>query len=196
MKLDTRIAGHFMDSARLHAESAELLSPAIATAAEMIVAAILAEKKVLCCGNGGAALLAQNFVSHMLSQLELERPGLAAMALAADSATITAIADDFDYTQVFSRQILALGQPGDVLLAICMGGNSHSVLKAISAALDRDMQIIALSGGDGGALMELLRPADIHMGIPHESPARIQELGMLALNCLCDSVDCILLGVE
>lgn len=196
MDLSQRIAGQFLDSARLHAESAELLAPAIAAAAAMVVEALLAEKKVLCCGNGGAALLVQNFAGHMLNRLELERPGLAAVALSADSGTITAIADDSDYALVFSRQILALGQPGDVLLAASLGGSSPSVLKAISAAHERGMQVIAISGGDGGALMELLHPADIHMGVPHESLARVQELGMLALHCLCDSVDCILLGVE
>lgn len=185
-----------MDSARLHADSAELLAPPIAAAAATIVEALLAEKKVLCCGNGGAALLVQNFAGHMLNRLELERPGLAAMALSADSATLTAIADDSDYAMVFARQILALGQPGDVLLAASLGGSSRNVLKAITAAHERSMRVIALSGGDGGELMELLHPADIHMGVPHESLARVQELGMLALNCLCDSIDCILLGVE
>lgn len=196
MDLNERIAGQFMDSARLHAESAELLAPVIAAAAAMVVHALLAEKKVLCCGNGGAALLVQNFAGHMLNRLELERPGLAAVTLSADSATITAIADDSDYAMVFARQILALGQPGDVLLAASLGGSSRSVLAAITAAHERGMRVIAMSGGDGGELMELLYPADIHMGVPHESLARVQELGMLALNCLCDSVDCILLGVE
>lgn len=196
MQLTERITGQFFDSARLHTDSAELLAPAIAAAADIVVEALLAEHKVLCCGNGAAALLAQNFAGHMLNRLELERPGLAAIALSADAAALSAISEDYDYTQVYSRQILALGQPGDMLLAASMGGDSRSVLAAIEAAHERSMRVIALSGGDGGALMELLSHSDIHMGIPHENPARVQELGMLALNCLCDSIDCILLGVE
>lgn len=194
MQLSERITGQFFDSARLQADSAERLAPAIAAAAERVVEALLSERKVLCCGHGAGALLAQNFAGHMLGRLELERPGLAAVALSADSAMLSALADDGGYGQVYSRQVLALGQPGDLLLAVSLGGDAHSVPAAIAAAHERSMRVIALGDDDG--LAELLHDDDIHMGASHENPARMQELGMLALNCLCDSIDCILLGVE
>lgn len=196
MDLISRIAGHFEESARLKLESAELLAPPIAAAAAMMVAAFLAEKKVLACGNGGSAALAQYFAARMLNRFDLERPGLAAIALSADNATLTSIASDSSFAQVFSKQILALGQPGDVLLAMSTSGNSQNMLNAISAAHERGMQIVALSGGDGGSLVELLRPRDIHLGVPHENAARVQEMYILIVHCLCDAIDCLLLGVE
>lgn len=196
MNLIPRITGHFEESARLKLESASLLAPVIAKAAELIVAAFLDEKKVLACGNGGSAALAQYFASRMLNRFDLERPGLAAIALSADIPTLTAIANDFDFDQTFSKQVLALGHPGDILLAMSTSGNSRNVLNAIAAAHDREMRVIALSGGDGGKLLELLRSQDIHIGIPHENAARVQEMYILSLHCLCDSIDCLLLGVE
>lgn len=196
MDLTTRIAAHFEQSAHLKLESADLLSPAVAAAAAMIVSALLNEKKVLVCGNGGSAALAQYFAANMLDRFELERPGLAAIALSADNPTLTAIACDAGYDRVYSKQVLALGQPGDVLLAMSTSGNTPNILNAISAAHDREMHIVAFSGGDGGKLVELLRSPDIHIGVPHENAARIQELYILLLHCLCDSIDCLLLGVE
>ena len=194
MQLTERITGQFFDSARLQVDSAERLAPAIAAAAELAVDALLSEHKVLCCGHGSGALLAQNFASHMLGRLALERPGLAAMALSVDPAVLSALASDSGHSEVYSRQVLALGQPGDLLLAVIIDADAHSELAAIAAAHERGMRVIALGGDD--TLAELLHTNDIHMGVPHESPARMQELGMLALNCLCDSIDCILLGVE
>lgn len=196
MELTARITNHFEQSARLQLEAGGLLAPAIATAAEDIVAALLNEHKVLACGNGGSASLAQYFTACMLNRFELERPGLAAISLSADNSTLTAIANDSNYDQVFSRQVMALGQSGDVLLVLSMGGNSPNVLNAVKAAHERKMGVIALTGVDGGTLLELLDARDIHIGVPDEDAARIQEAYIVALHSLCDAVDCLLLGVE
>lgn len=196
MDLTPRITRQFQDSAKLVLEAVELLAPAIAAAATMIVNALLHDKKVLVCGNGGSAALSQYFATCMLNRFDLERPGLAAIALPADNTVLTAIANDSEFSQVYYRQLLTLGQPGDVLLALSASGNSTNVLNAIAAAHERDMLVVALSGGDGGGMMEILRQQDIHLGIPHNSVARIQELFLLTLHCLCDSIDCLLLGIE
>lgn len=196
MELIPRIIRHFEESAHLKLESADLLAPVIAEAAAVIVTAFLGDKKVLTCGNGGSAALAQYFAARMLNRFDMERPGLAAIALSADNSTLTSIANDSNFAQVFSKQILALGQPGDVLLAMSTSGNSQNVLDAMNAAHERGMRVIALGGGDGGILMELLHIEDIHIGVPHENTARVQEMYLLTLHCLCDSIDCILLGAE
>jgi D-sedoheptulose 7-phosphate isomerase len=196
MNLTPRIVGHFEESAQLKLVSADLLAPVIAEAAAMIVAALLNDKKVLTCGNGGSAALAQYFAARMLNRFDMERPGLATISLSADNSTLTSIANDSNFSQVFSKQIMALGQPGDILLAMSTSGNSQNVLDAIIAAHERGMNVVAFSGGDGGSLMELLIPQDIHIGVPHENTARVQEMYLLVLHCLCDSIDCLLLGVE
>ncbi|MCB5186190.1 SIS domain-containing protein [Methylobacillus gramineus] len=194
--LSARIANHFEESGRLKLELAELLATPIANAAEIIVQALLNEKKVLACGNGGSASSAQYFASRMLNRYEMERPGLAAIALPADIATLTSIANDNHFEQVFSRQISALGHHGDVLLALSTSGNSKNILHAITAAKESGLSVIAFSGGDGGGLVELLGEDDIHIGVPHENPARIQEVYILTLHCICDAIDCLLLGVN
>lgn len=196
MELISRIAAHFEQSGQLKLELAALLAEPIAQAAEIISAALLAEKKVLACGNGGSAAHAQYFASRLLNRYEMERPSLAAIALCADCSTLTAIANDDHYSEVYSKQIMALGQPGDVLLVMSNSGNSENILKAIRAALERDMRVIAMSGGDGGELVELLADGDIHIGVPHDNAARVQEVYVLTLHCLCDSIDCLLLGVN
>lgn len=196
MDLNQRIIDHFEQSARLKMELAELLAAPIAAAAEIMVQAVLHEKKILACGNGGAAANAQYFVSRMLNHFETERPGLAAIALSADSVALTAIANTGNFEQVYSKQVMALGQASDVLLAISASGNSKNILKAISAAKERSMQVIVLSGGDGGNVVELLGEDDIHIGVPHDNAARVQEVYVLILHCLCDAIDCILLGVD
>lgn len=196
MSIITRIATHFEESARLQLACAELLSPAIAQAADHLVATFLNEKKVLVCGNGGSAALAQHFAAYMLHRYDLDRPGLAAVCLTSDNATLTAIANDTQFDQVFSKQVLALGQENDVLLAMSIGGNSRNILNAINAAHDRDMLVIALTGGDGGDLLELLQEGDIHIGVPHDNAAYVQEGYMLTLHALCDAIDSLLLGVE
>jgi D-sedoheptulose 7-phosphate isomerase len=196
MPLTARIGAHFEQSARLKDELAELLAAPIADAARLMADALLQEKKLLACGNGASAALSQYFVSRMLNRYQLERPSLAALALSADSVTLTAIANDEHFSHVYSKQVNALGRPGDVLLALSTSGNSVNVLQAIRAARENGMLVIALSGGDGGGLVELLSDQDIHIGIPHDNAARVQEIYLLILHCLCDAIDCLLLGVH
>ena len=196
MTISTRIATHFEESAQLQQACAELLSPAIAMAAEHLVAAFLDERKVLVCGNGGSAALAQHFSAYMLHRFDMDRPGLAAINLAADNATLTAIANDTQFEQIFSKQVQALGHENDILLAISIVGNSSNILNAIKSAHDRNMHVIALTGGDGGILMELVQEGDVHIGVPHENAARVQEVNLLTLHALCDAIDSLLLGVE
>lgn len=196
MTLEARISEHFEQSGQLKLELAELLASPIAKAAQVIVDALLQEHKVLACGNGGAAANAQYFASLMLNHYEMERPGLAAIALNADNTTMTSIADENHFEKVYSKQISALGMEGDVLLAISTRGHSKNVLKAITTAQERGMHIIATTGGDGGKVVELLGEHDIHIGVPHDNAARIQETNILILHCLCDAIDCLLLGVN
>lgn len=196
MELTSRISAHFEQSGQLKLELAHLLAKPIAQAAQLIANALLTEKKILACGNGGSAANAQYFASRMLNRYEMERPSLAAIALCGDSSTMTSIANDDHFDQIFAKQVMALGQPGDILLAMSGSGNSENILKAAHAAKERNMPVIAMSGGDGGMLVELLGDQDIHIGVPHDNAARIQEIYVLSLHCLCDSIDCLLLGVN
>ena len=196
MDLTARINQQFEESGRLKLALADLLSARIAASAEIIVAAFLKDKKVLACGNGPGAADAQYFSACMLNHFGMERPGLAAISLNADSTLLTSIAKHGNYDQIFSKQILALGQDGDVLIAISISGDSSNILNAIKAAKERNMKVIAFSGGDGGLLVELLEEHDIHLGVPDHNPARIQEIFVLILHCLCNAIDCLLLGVN
>lgn len=191
-----RIIGHFNDSARLKLDVAELLAPAIASAADLVLQCILRDGKVLSCGNGGSAADAQHFSSEMVNRFELDRPGLPAIALTTDTSTLTSIANDFAFEEVFARQVTTLGQPGDVLLAISTSGTSPNILAAAEAARARDMTVIALTGRDGGKLAEQLSDRDVLICVPADSTARIQEVHLLTIHCLCDAVDSALLGVE
>lgn len=191
-----RIIGHFNESARLKLDMAELLAPAIAGAADLILQCILRDGKVLACGNGGSAADAQHFSSKMMSRFELERPGLPAIALTTDTSTLTSVANALTFEQVFARQISALGLQGDVLLAISTSGDSPNIVAAAEAARGRDMVVIALTGNDGGKLAEQLSDRDVLICVPAESAARIQEIHLLTIHCLCDAVDSALLGVE
>lgn len=196
MDLIARISQNFTDSAHLKLQTMDLLAGPIADAAERVVQCLLADGKVLSCGNGGSAADAQHFSSEMLNRFEMERPGLAAMALTTDASTVTSIANDYDFEQIFSKQIRALGHRGDLLLAISTSGNSRNVMQAIHAAHEREMGVIALTGKSGGQMAELLTDGDIHICVPADSTARIQEIHLLSIHCLCDAIDCLLLGVE
>ncbi len=196
MDLITRISENFSESAHLKLQSMDALAGPIAAAAERMVQCLKQDGKILSCGNGGSAADAQHFSAELLNRFEKERPGLAAMALTTDSSTLTSIANDYDYDQVFSKQVRALGQARDVLLAISTSGNSRNVIAAVEAAHECQMGVVALSGRDGGKLGEVLSPADIHVCVPARSTARIQEVHLLTLHCLCDAIDCLLLGVE
>jgi D-sedoheptulose 7-phosphate isomerase len=196
LDLLSRINNHFEDSARLKLALAELLSAPIEAAAQVMAEAFINEKKVLVCGNGGGAANAQYFSSRMLNHFEVERPGLATIALNADSTTLTAIANFGHFDQTYAKQVQALGQADDVLVVISTSGNAANIINAIHAAKERQMKLIAFSGGDGGLVMELLEEQDIHLGVPHDNAARIQEVYVLILHCLCDAIDCLLLGVN
>lgn len=196
MPLLDRISDHFRASAQTKLDSAETLAPAIENAARLLVHCLAQGGKVLTCGNGCSAANAQHFASVMINRFEQERPGLAAIALTTDTLTVTSIANDSAYEQVFARQVKALGQPGDVLLVISTRGNSHSILQAVDAARSRSMMVIALTGHTGGGLAEQMQDDDVFLCVPAESRARIQEVHLLAIHCLCDAVDSVLLGVE
>jgi D-sedoheptulose 7-phosphate isomerase len=194
--LAARVTRHFSDSAQTKLAAVEALAQPIVRATEVMVASLLANGKILACGNGGSAADSQHFAAELLNRFERERPGLAAMALTTDTSTLTSIANDYDYSQVFSKQVLALGQPRDVLLAISTSGNSPNVVAAIRAAHERDMRVVALTGKGGGEIGKHLAPADVHICVPHAVTARIQEVHLLTLHCLCDGIDCLLLGTE
>ena len=194
MDLISRIKQNFHDSINTKQVAADLLAEPLATAAQMITQCLLGGGKILSCGNGGSAGDAQHFSSEMLNRFEMERPGLPAVALTTDSSTLTSIANDYSYDQVFSRQVSALGQQGDILLAISTSGNSTNVNRAIEAAHEREMQVIALSGKQGGDMASLLTADDVEIRVPSDSTARIQEVHLLAIHCICDLVDHQLLG--
>jgi D-sedoheptulose 7-phosphate isomerase len=196
MTLTTRIGKHFDDSAQLKLQSKNVLAQPIADAAQAMVACLMNDGKILVCGNGGSAADSQHFAAELINRFEVERPGLAAIALTTDSSVLTSIANDYDYVQIFSKQVRALGMDGDVLLAISTSGNSPSVLEAILAAHERNMPVVALTGKDGGKMAALLKPTDFHICVPAKSTARIQEVHLLALHCMCDAIDHLILGGE
>lgn len=194
MDLTEHIRNHFSESIRTQQQAVEAVAPAIARAAEALFHTLSSGHKVLSCGNGGSASDAQHFSSELLNHFDRERPGLPAIALTTDSSALTSIANDYGYSEVFSRQIHALGNAGDLLLAISTSGNSGNILRAIRAAHANRMQVIALSGRDGGKVADLLQAADIDIRVPGPSTARIQEVHILVIHCLCDLVDRQLTG--
>ena len=194
--LELRIQQHFIDSADLKYQSADALSKPIAAAVQAMLACVTSGGKVLACGNGGSAADAQHFSAEFVGRFERERPELGAIALTTDTSIITAIANDYDFNSIFSKQVRALGQSGDVLLAISTSGNSANVIAAIEAAHEREMTVVALTGRGGGTIGNLLKETDVHICVPHDRTARIQEVHILALHCICDGVDAQLLGEQ
>ena len=194
--MQTRIQHMFQASIETKQNALTVLPPAIENASLMMVSSLLNEGKILACGNGGAAGDAQHFSSEMLNRFERERPSLPAIALTTDSSTITSIANDYSYEEVFSKQIRALGQAGDVLLAISTSGNSANVVQAIHAAHDRNMHVVALTGRDGGQIAPLLLPDDVEIRVPSNVTARVQEVHLLVIHSLCDLIDHQLFGSE
>ena len=194
--LEQRIQQQFFDSADLKYAAAEILSRPIADAVSAVVGCITAGGKELSCGNGGSAGDAQHFAAEFVGRFECERPGLAAIALTTDSSILTAIGNDYDFNVIFSKQVQALGAPGDVLIAITTSGNSANVLAAVEAAHAKEMTVIALSGHKGGRMRELLTETDVMVCVPHDRTARIQEVHLLVLHCLCDAVDLQLMGEQ
>lgn len=194
--LAERVAGHFSASARLKSSSAAELSVPIARAIGMMTASLRAGGKILACGNGGSAADAQHFSAELLNRFEVERPPLAAMALTTDTSTLTSIGNDYGFDQVFEKQVRALGRAGDVLFAISTSGNSANVMAAMRAASAAGMGIVALTGRDGGKMAAMLSSNDVHICVPHAVTARIQEVHLLVLHCLCDGIDAVLFGAK
>ncbi len=196
MDLVRRITQHFEDSAQTKLDAAPLLAGPIAAAVAMMAASLLGGGKIMACGNGGSAADAQHFAAELINRFEIERPPLAAIALTTDTSTLTSIANDYRYEDVFAKQVRALGNARDVLLAISTSGNSSSVLEAIAAAREQQVGVVALTGREGGRVPALLRDGDVHICVAAQRTARIQEVHLLVLHCLCDGIDSLLLGSQ
>ncbi|WP_334188040.1 phosphoheptose isomerase [Noviherbaspirillum sp.] len=189
-----RILAHFQESAELKTKAAALLAHPIEQAVELMFTALSNGNKILACGNGGSAADCQHFAAELVGRFERERLPLPALALTTDTSILTAISNDYSYQDIFTKQVQAFGQSGDVLLALSTSGNSANVLAAVDAALERDMRIVALTGKGGGAIGKRLTDADVHICVPHDRTARIQEVHLLTIHCLCDGIDVALFG--
>ncbi|HNP37006.1 MAG TPA: phosphoheptose isomerase [Woeseiaceae bacterium] len=190
----TRVREHFAESIATKQSAVDVIADSIATAGQLLSRSLLNEGKILSCGNGGSAGDAQHFSSELLNRFEMERPGLPAMALTTDSSTLTSISNDYAFEEIFSKQVRALGRSEDVLLAISTSGNSENVCRAISAAHERGMKVVALSGRDGGKMANMYGEGDVEIRVPANRTARIQEVHLLIIHCLCDIIDTTLLG--
>jgi D-sedoheptulose 7-phosphate isomerase len=191
-----RILAHFQESAELKLRSGQLLAQPISQAIELMFNALSNGNKILACGNGGSAGDAQHFAAELVGRFERERFPLPAISLSTDTSIITAIGNDYSFNEIFSKQVQALGQAGDILLAISTSGNSANVLAAAEAALEREMRVVALTGKDGGKLGALLTEADVHINVQHSRTARIQEVHLVAIHSICDGIDVALFGEE
>ena len=196
MDTTQRVKNNFLESIQIKTESLDKLAPIIAKAARAMANSLLNNHKILACGNGGSAADAQHFSAEMLNRFEMERPGLPAIAITTDSSTLTSIANDYQYADIYSKQIRALGQKDDVLLAISTSGKSHNVIHAIDAAHDINMLVIALTGKDGGEIRSMLNNNDFEICVPTKSTARIQEVHIMIIHSLCDLIDLQLLGQD
>ncbi|HET7546727.1 MAG TPA: phosphoheptose isomerase [Usitatibacter sp.] len=194
MDLTAHIKSHFDEGTELRRRMAETLPAQVARAGEALAAALRAGRKALACGNGGSAADSQHFAAEIVGRFERERPGMPAIALTVDSSALTAIANDYDWDHVFAKQVEALGNAGDVLLAISTSGNSKNVVEAMRAAQARGVVVIALTGRDGGAMAKMLGPRDFHLNIAHPRTMRVQEMHLLVIHCLCEVVDNVLFG--
>ena len=194
--LEQRIQQHFIDSADLKYQTAQALGKPIADAVQAVLACVTSGGKILACGNGASAVDAQQFATFCVAGFERERPELAAVALSANAALLTVAAGNGDLAQQFARQVRALGQAGDVLLALCLSGNDANVLAAVHAAHERDMTVIVASGRSAGVLATVLRETDVLICVPHDRAARVREVHALVINCLCDGVDAQLFGEQ
>lgn len=189
-----RILGHFNESADLKMQAGAVLAQPISDAVDMMFAALSQGNKILACGNGGSAADCQHFAAELVGRFERDRLPLPAIALTTDTSILTAVGNDYGFQDIFTRQVQAFGQPGDILLAISTSGNSANVIAAIEAARDRDMAIVAMTGNDGGKMTELLSERDVHICVPHVRTARIQEVHLLVIHCICDGIDAALFG--
>jgi D-sedoheptulose 7-phosphate isomerase len=189
-----RIISHFEESIAVKQQAMAMLAPQIEQAGQLMVTALDKGGKILSCGNGGSAGDSQHFSAELLNRFELERPGLAGIALTTDSSTLTSIANDYAYEQIFSKQVLALGNDGDCLLAISTSGNSANVTHAVQAAHQKNMRVVAMTGCDGGQIRQILAADDVEICVPSNRTARIQEVHLVIIHCLCDSIDQALFG--
>jgi D-sedoheptulose 7-phosphate isomerase len=196
MDLIARVARHFEDSAQTKLDAVETMAAPIAAAVEAMTHCLINGGKLLACGNGGSAADSQHFAAELIGRFEAERQELAAIALTTDSSILTSVGNDYSFNQIFARQVRGLGHAGDVLLAISTSGNSGNVIEAIRAAHEAEMRVVALTGRGGGQIGEMLGDEDIHLCVPAERTARIQETHLVAIHCLCDGIDALLLGVE
>lgn len=194
MSLQDRIINHFTDSIQTQQDAMTGLCELIEYASQRLVNALLNDKKILACGNGRSATTVQLLSSAMLNQFERDRPSLPVIALTTDTATLTAIANDYHFDDVFAKQLRALGQSGDILLVYSDGRNSSNIAKAVTTAHDKDISVIALTGNNGGMISPLLHETDIEIRVPSDSAARIQEVHVLITHCLCDLIDHQLFG--
>ena len=194
--LTSRVLRHFDESIHTKQACRDDLAPVIARGAQTMINALLNDRKILSCGNGGSAADAQHFSSELLNRFEIERPGLPAFALTTDASTVTSIANDHHFEEIFARQVRALGHAGDVLLAISTSGNSANVIRAVEAAHERGMLCVVLNGRDGGDLSRILTADDVDICVAGPSTARIQEIHITVIHCLCDLIDCQLLGQD
>ncbi|MEJ2602373.1 MAG: phosphoheptose isomerase [Gammaproteobacteria bacterium] len=194
MEAEDVVRDHFAESIAVKQAAMEALLAPVAAGGALLTRCLLDDGKILSCGNGGSAGDAQHFSSELLNRFEMERPGLPAMALTTDSSTVTSISNDYAYEEIFAKQVRALGRPGDVLLAISTSGNSENVCRGISAAHERSMPVLALTGRDGGRMAAMLGPEDVEIRVPADRTARIQEVHLVAIHCLCDLIDRTLLG--
>ncbi len=191
-----RILQHFHESAELKIQAAQALSGPISQAIELMFGALSNGNKILACGNGGSAADCQHFAAELVGRFERERFPLPAMALTTDTSILTAVGNDYSYREIFSKQVQAFGKDGDILLAISTSGNSANVVAAVEAALEREMRVVALTGKDGGAIGKMLTDADVHICVPHQRTARIQEVHLVTIHCICDGIDVALFGGE
>ncbi|MDP3036195.1 MAG: phosphoheptose isomerase [Rhodocyclaceae bacterium] len=194
MSLQQRIQSQFNDSVAVKQAALLAMAAPIEAAVRAMVACLLGGGKVMACGNGGSAADAQHFAAELLNRFEKERPPLAALALTTDSSTLTSIANDYSFDQIFAKQVAGLGRAGDVLLAISTSGNSPNVMAAIAAAHAQGVRVVALTGKGGGAIPELLTNDDVHLCVPADRTARIQEVHLVTIHCLCDGIDALILG--
>lgn len=194
MTTHQRILAHFQESAELKLHAANLLAEPIERAIELMFTALSNGNKILACGNGGSAADSQHFAAELVGRFERERLPLPAMALTTDSSILTAVGNDYSYKEIFSKQVQAFGQAGDILLAFSTSGNSANVMAAIDVALERDMHVVALTGKGGGAIGQQLTELDVHICVPHDRTARIQEVHLVVLHAICDGIDVALFG--